>query len=354
MSKSITKTFIGMDVSEEKIEIYSLQDEESEGGSKSIANSVSDVNSFFDSFMDCASLVVALETGTHSPWLSELIEGRGCKTYVADARKLRMIYSSDKKCDERDAEMLARIAKFDPKLLSPIRHRDRTKRIALSIIKSRDVLVRTKTTLMNCVRGQLRSFGIKTTNLKTSSFKESAYKLTPPELLNSLEGLVIQIGLLDSEIKKYDRKIMKLCEQYSDTKQLRQIKGVGPLVASTFVLTVNNPKRFKEGSRLASYIGLTPKRKQSGESDKQLGISKKGDSMLRKLMIQSANYILGPFGEGCDLRDFGMRIMSRGGKTAKKKARVAVARKLVVLLHKLWISGEKYEKYKTNKTKIAA
>lgn len=342
MNKSITKMFIGMDVSEEKIEIYMLQGEESDGVSKNIGNSVSCVNLFFDSFKDCTSLVVALETGTHSPWLSDLIEGRGCQTYVADARKLRMIYSSDKKCDQRDAEMLARIAKFDPKLLSPIKHRDRTKRIALSIIKSRDVMVRTKTTLMNCVRGQLRSFGIKTTVLKASSFKESAYKIIPSELLDPLEGLVLQIGLLDCEIRKYDRKIMKLCEQYADTKKLRQIKGVGPLVASTFVLTVSNPRRFKDGNRLASYIGLTPKRKQSGESDKQLGISKKGDSMLRKLMIQSANYILGPFGEECDLRDFGMRIMSRGGKIAKKKAKVAVARKLVILLHKLWLTGEEY------------
>jgi transposase len=356
MNECSTKLFIGMDVSEEKIEIFILPTD-GKGVNGSIGNNPADINKFLDKF-DPSEITIAMETGTHSPWLNELMEAKGIKTYVANARKLRMIYTSDKKSDERDAEMLARIAKFDPKLLSPIEHRDKKSRINLSVIKSRDVLVRSRTTMMNSARGQLRSFGIKTTTLKPSSFTQSAYKILPPELKESLEGLLNQIRLLELEIKKYDKKIDKLCKTYTETQKLRQVKGVGPLVALTYVLTIYNPKRFKSGNRLASYIGLVPKRKQSGEMDKQLGITKTGDALLRKLMIQSANYILGPFGEECDLRDFGMKIMARGGNIAKKKAKVAVARKLSKLLLKLWTTDEKYDKQykklKNNKSKIAA
>jgi transposase len=127
------------------------------------------------------------------------------------------------------------------------------------------------------------------------------------------------------------------------SREVRQVKGVGPITALAYVLTLENPGRFVKSRDVGPYLGLVPKQEDSGESQPQLGISKTGDTMLRKLLVGSAHYILGPFGPDTDLRRYGLRLCERGGKNAKKRAAVAVARKLAVLLHCLWVSGEVYE-----------
>ena len=145
-------------------------------------------------------------------------------------------------------------------------------------------------------------------------------------------------------IQVYDERIEKLGrEKYGHTELLRQVKGVGPLTSLAYVLTLENPDRFAKSRDVGPYLGLVPKQEESGDSQPQLGISKAGDVMLRRLLVGSAHYILGPFGPDTDLRRYGLRLCERGGKNAKKRAAVAVARKLAVLLHRLWISGEVYE-----------
>ena len=124
---------------------------------------------------------------------------------------------------------------------------------------------------------------------------------------------------------------------------MRQVEGIGPLTALTFVLTIEDPLRFEKSRSVGTYLGLVPARGQSGERDPQKRISKEGDEMLRKLLVGSAHYILGPFGSDSDLRRHGEKIASRGGKNSKKRAAVAVARKLSVLLHSLWVSGALYD-----------
>ena len=124
---------------------------------------------------------------------------------------------------------------------------------------------------------------------------------------------------------------------------MRQVEGIGPLTALTFVLTLEDPYRFEKSRSVGAYLGLVPATDQSGDRDPQKRISKEGDEMLRKLLVGSAHYILGPFGSDSDLRRHGEKIASRGGKNAKKRAAVAVARKLSVLLHSLWVSGEVYD-----------
>jgi transposase len=152
------------------------------------------------------------------------------------------------------------------------------------------------------------------------------------------------IALLSERIKDYERKLEALAEEHHpETKLLRQVRGVGTLTALAFVLTLEDPKRFEKSRAVGAYLGLAPAKNQSGERDPQQRISKEGDEMLRCLLVGSAHYILGPFGEDSDLRRHGEKIASRGGKSAKKRAVVAVARKLSVLLHHLWISGEAYE-----------
>jgi transposase len=153
-----------------------------------------------------------------------------------------------------------------------------------------------------------------------------------------------QIASLTERIRDFDRKLETICkERYLETELLRQVEGIGPLTALTFVLTVEDPHRFEKSRSVGAYLGLVPATARSAERDPQKRISKEGDELLRKLMVGSAHYILGPFGKDSDLRRHGEKIASRGAKNAKKRAVVAVARKLSVLLHSLWVSGEVYE-----------
>jgi transposase len=176
------------------------------------------------------------------------------------------------------------------------------------------------------------------------SFHKRAKERIPEALLPALGAILEQIGSLTERIREYERKLEEISkESYPETELLRQVEGVGPLTALTFVLTIEDPHRFEKSRSVGAYLGLVPATERSGDRDPQKRISKEGDEMMRKLLVSCAHYILGPFGSDSDLRRHGQKIASRGGKNAKKRAVVAVARKLAVLLHSLWISGEVYE-----------
>jgi transposase len=288
---------------------------------------------------------IAIEAGTHSPWVSRVLEECGHEVLVANARKLRLIYSNKRKTDEIDAENLARLARVDPKLLYPLKHRGEESQAHMAIIRSRQALVDCRTQLVNHVRGAVKSFGHRLPKCPARSFHTRAKEHIPEPLLAALGPILEQIGSLTERIRQYDRKLEEISEErYPETELLRQVEGVGPLTALTFVLTLEDPYRFEKKSRsVGAYLGLVPASDQSGDRDPQKRISKEGDQMLRKLLVSSAHYVLGPFGSDSDLRRHGQKIASRGGKNAKKRAAVAVARKLSVLLHRLWVSAEVYE-----------
>ena len=160
----------------------------------------------------------------------------------------------------------------------------------------------------------------------------------------SLGPILQTIGDLSARIREYDRKLAALAEElYPETKLLEQVQGVGPLTALAFVLIVEDPTRFANGRAVAAYVGLVPGKDQSGDNDPQRRISRHGNELLRRFLVGCAHYILGPFGQDSDLRRHGEKIAQRGGKNARKRAVVAVARKLAVLLHRLLISGEVYD-----------
>src|SRR5215212_5104831 len=288
---------------------------------------------------------IAIEAGTHSPWVSRLLEECGHEVLVANARKLRLIYANKRKTDEMDAENLARLARLDPKLLYPLKHRGQECQAHRAIVHSREALVGTRTQLVNHVRGTVKSFGARLPKCPARSFHKRAKEHIPEALLPALGPILEQIGSLTERIQKYDRKLEEISkESYPETDLLRRVEGIGPLTALTFVLTLEDPHRFEKSRSVGAYLGLVPATDRSGDSDPQKRISKEGDQMLRKLLVSSAHYILGPFGSDSDLRRHGEKIASRGGKkNAKKRAVVAVARKLAVLLHSLWVSGEVYE-----------
>jgi transposase len=289
-------------------------------------------------------LHIAIEVGTHSPWVSRLLEECGHEVLVANARKVRLIYASKRKTDKLDAEKLARLARADPELLYPVVHRSEDSQAHLALIHSREALVRSRTQLINHLRGTVKSFGYRLPKCSATSFHKKVRDQLPSEFVEPLGPIVETIGLLTEKIKDYNQRIEELAaERYPETQLLRQVSGVGPLTALTFVLTLEDPQRFAESRSVGAYLGLVPGTDQSGEQDPQKRISGEGDEMLRRLLVGSAHYILGPFASDSDLRRHGEKIAGRGGKNAKKRAAVAVARKLSVLLHRLWVSAEVYE-----------
>jgi transposase len=300
--------------------------------------------SFSRRFDSEQQLRIAIEAGTHSPWVSRLLEELGHEVLVANPRKTKLIYANKRKNDKLDAENLARLARVDAKLLSPIEHRGENSQAHLALIRSREALVGSRTQLINHVRGAVKSFGARLPKCSARSFHNRVTEEIPQALRAALEPILQIIASLTERIRDYDRKLEKLAgEHYPQTELLRQVVGVGALTALTFVLTLEDPRRFAKSRAVGAYLGLVPSKDQSGERDPQERISKEGDEMLRRLLVGSAHYILGPFGRDSDLRRHGEKIASRGAKNAKKRAAVAVARKLSVLLHHLWITGELYE-----------
>jgi transposase len=287
---------------------------------------------------------VVIEVGTHSAWVREIIAGFGHEVLVANPRLMEGSKRRRRKSDRIDAEKLARLGRMDPKSLHPIRHRSTEVREDLVVLRARDALVKSRTELINSVRGQVKSMGGRVTGCSSVAFSQKAAAEIPEEVHETLQPLLRLIATLSEEITTFDQRIEKLAaEKYMHTQLLRQVSGVGPVTALAYVLTLETPLRFARSRDVGPYLGLVPKQEDSGDIQPQLGISKAGDRMLRRLLVGSAHYILGPFGPDTDLRRFGMRLCERGGKNAKKRAAVAVARKLAVLLHRLWMSGEVYE-----------
>lgn len=291
-----------------------------------------------------ATARVAIEVGTHSPWVSRLLKELGHDVIVANARHVRMIYDGDRKSDRLDAEALARLARLDPALLHGIERRSVSAHEDLALIRAREVLVRTRTRLINHVRGAVKSAGHRVPRCSSASFHRTAAGAIPPGMRPALEPLLLMLEQLTQEIRAYDRRVAKLAsESYPETGALRQVPGVGSITALAFVLTLESPDRFARSRAVGPYLGLCPGEHQSGDRDAQCRMTKAGNEMLRRLLIQAANYQLGPFGSDSDLRRWGLERAARGGRIAKRKAVGGVARKLAVLLHQLWVSGEVYE-----------
>jgi transposase len=291
-----------------------------------------------------AAATMILETGTHSPWISRLLAARGHTVHVANARKLRAISANHTKSDVVDARLLARLGRADPALLSPITHRSEAAQRGLVRLKVRESLVRARVNAMNTVRFLLKSLGLTVpSGSKALTFTRRLRPLLDAPtlalvepLLTTIDALNAQTAILDAELADFAR------EKYSVTQRLQQIPGVGPLTALCFVLTLEDPKRFAAARDAGPYLGLVPRRDQSGATDKHLGITKAGHVQLRCLLVNCAHYILGPFGPPSLLRAAGLRLAAQGGKPAKKRAVIATARKLAVTLLALWKSGADY------------
>ncbi|MBI5434334.1 MAG: IS110 family transposase [Planctomycetes bacterium] len=294
---------------------------------------------------------VVLETGTHANWVHDLLTKIGHEVIVANARKVRAISANERKSDTVDARILARLGRVDIELLQPVTVRAEQIRLDLSVTRARAALVETRTHLVNSVRGLAKTSGHR---LPTCSAASLHKQPLDESLKPALAPLLEMLEQISKKISEYDKQVVELCKtRYPQTRLLSQVKGVGPLTSLYFVLVIADPERFKRARDVGAYFGLVPRRDQSGGRDPELRISKTGDRMGRTLLVQCAHHILGPFGEDSDLRRFGQKLAARGGKTAKRRAVVATARKLAVLLFALLCSSEVYEPLRNGAKSVA-
>jgi transposase len=287
---------------------------------------------------------IALEAGAQSAWISRELKKLGHEVIVANPRELKWITASDTKNDPVDARKLALLARADVRLLAPVEHRSAEQQAELAVIRARDAILRARTLLINSARSIAKGFGLRLPKSITGTFGERAVDALPEFLRLALTGLLEQIDALSRAIAGYDQQIAGLAEKHPELARLESVRGVGRLTAMTFVLTLGRADRFAHSRDVAGFLGLRPKQRQSGARDPQLGISKRGDPYLRKLLVQCAHHILGHYGKDSALRQWGL-AKADGSKKATLRAIVAVARKLSVLLHRLWVSGEFYKPF---------
>lgn len=298
---------------------------------------------------------VAVEAGGQSRWVAEVIENCGHEVYVSNTRKVPYIHQADDKDDPGDAYKLAELVRFKPRLLHPIQHRSQDAQADLSWIRAREVLVESRTQLVNAIRGMSKAFGERLQRCSVESFTGKLAEQVPAAIRGAVAPLLETIDHLNEQIRYYDQMEEHIArERYPKYWLLDQVNGVGVHTALSFMLTIGDPERFEKSRTVGGFLGMRPKKQDSGESKPQLGITKAGDVYLRKTLVNCAHYILGPHGMDSDLRRYGLRICERGAKNAKKRAVIAVARKLAVLLHRLWVTGEVYEPLRNSQRAAAA
>ena len=340
MEKRIT-TFVGLDVSDKFTDMCVLDGAGAVVARDRLRTVRSSLEKRLSQFRGAR---VVLEVGVHSRWMAELIGGLGHEVVVANPRQVRLIWQRRMKSDRSDALILARLGRMDVHLLAPVQHRSRGAQVDLACVRSRDILVRHRSHLISHVRGMLKPFGHRVPDCGSAQFVAHAEAVLPAELLPALGPVLAVLRTLNEQIASQDKQVEHLARTvHPVTARLSQVDGVGDLTALAYVLTVEDPTRFKKSRVAASFLGLVPGKGQSGESDPQQHITKTGDPFVRRLLVQCAQYTLGPLSQDSDLKRWGLALASRGGKNAKKRAVIAVARKLAVLLHRLWLSGQSYQ-----------
>ena len=339
----LNSVFVGCDVGDKTSEICVLN---AEGAVVERKCAPTTLRGLVNSLAKYGRALVVVEVGTHSRWISQALTASGHRVIVANARQVRLIWKNRKKTDKADAYLLARLARFDVSLLAPVQHRSQAAQVDLAALRSRDALVRARVHLINHVRGMLKPNGIKATTCSTSAFAERVTEQVPAELVPALGPVLKVLGELNAQIAAQDKQIEQLAAACPIATRLSQIGSVGALTALAYRLTLEDPTRFKKSRVVASFVGLTPAKDQSGQRDPQKRISKAGDPFLRRLLVQCAHHLLGWQGRDCDIRRWGLGLAERGGKAGKKRAVVAVARKLAVVMHRVWVSGDAYQPFR--------
>ena len=283
---------------------------------------------------------ICLEAGGSSPWVDRLLRELGHDVVVVNPRRVKLIAESTLKTDKIDAEILARLLRGDRTLLRPVQHRGEETQRMRAQLRAREVLIKARTACINSVRGILRSFGYKLPKGTTEKFAKRFDEVVLPEELKGLvTPLAETVRSLSEQIKGFDGWVEQTAEAYPEVERLKQIDGVGTLSALAFVLCIEDPTRFTDSRRVGAYLGFRPRIRQSCGDPRMGRINKEGDAGVRRLLVQCAHGVLRSRAPS-ELKAFGERLKEKKGR---KVAVVAVARKLGVLMHRLWTTGEAYD-----------
>ena len=339
--KSVPATTIGVDLGDRWSSLFVLGPGGEESRPAPVRMNKQSIQNYFGWLPEPVHVV--LEVGTHSRWVAAELKELGHTVTVANPRQVQLISKAQRKNDKKDAELLARLGRADTKLLSPIEHRGVDAQRDLAALKARDALVATRTRLVNFVRGIVKSFGERLPDCEAYAFAKRARVAMPAELAPALTPILDSLDALEKAIDAADEHIEAIAKKDSDVELVSQPYGIGVLTALTFLRVIEDKKRAKKSRDIAPILGLTPRQDQSGSIDRQLGITKAGDSLCRKLLVQSAQVLLQKRAPDSDLKRWGLALAERGGKSGKKRATIAVARKLAVLMHRLWVTGEEYQ-----------
>ena len=294
---------------------------------------------------------VVIEAGGSSPWFSRLLQSIGHEVVVCSPGRVRLIAESKLKNDRVDAEVLARLVRLDPEFLQPIQHRSERAQLLRANLKVRSAMVEARTKWINTVRGLLRSFGYKVSGKAPHTFVDRVDKMDlPDDLKMVIDPLLEQLDLLTGEIECRNEHLEEMVKDLPEVEHLRQIPGVGPVVATYFVLTIDDPNRFKKSRDVASFFGLRPSMRESASAKHFRRITKEGDPEMRRLLVQAAHACLITKADS-ELKNWAIALAERKGKG---KAAVALARKLAVLMHHLWITGEVYQAFPNKEETQAA
>lgn len=334
------KITIGLDLGDRKSHVCEIDEGAQVVKEAGIPTTREGIQTYFGGRERCR---VVLEAGTHSPWISRQLTSLGHEVVVANPTELYGKRRRKKRNDRTDARFLGRQGRADVELLHPIRHRSAQAQQHLAFLRARDQMVRARSKLINHCRGAVKSVGGRVAKCSAEAFVKRARQQVPEELRIATEPLLDAITELTKQIHAMDRRVEQLLDEYPPALRLQQVGGVGVVTALAFVLLIEDPARFEHSRDVGPYFGLVPRLDESSDSSPQLGITKAGDELGRRLLVSAAQYILGPFGAECDLRRFGEAVAARGGKNAKKRAVVAVARRLAVMLHRLWVTQAQYD-----------
>lgn len=334
--------YIGIDIGD-KVNFICILNESGDILDKfEIDNNKEEMIEYFES-IEKASIVI--EAGSHSPWISRLLISIGHDVFTCNPRHLAAVSQNLQKSDQTDCEILARLLLTGKHLLKQVHHAKEDAMRDFLLIKSRRALVKSRTILINNSRGVVKSFGERISpRLTADAFHKHAGETLKEDTLEKIEDLIEVIGKTTEQILKYEKSIKDLIKKkYPVAELLQSINGVGPLTSLAFILTIDDPNRFEKSRNVPVYLGLVPRRDQSGDKDKQLPITKAGSKLMRSLLLNCANYILSEKGEDNQIKRFGLKISGNGkSKARKNKAKVAVARKLCVIMHQIWITNKPF------------
>jgi transposase len=340
---NLTRPTIGIDLGDRSHRYCILLPDGKIQEESSVSNTAEAISRMFQDLPACR---VAMEAGTHSVWISKMLTEMGQEVLVGNPRELHPIYKSKKKTDKRDARMLARMARVDSEMLHPIQHRSMEGQVDLAMVKARDVLVGCRTQMINYARSIVKTIGERLPSSSADAFATMARKHVPPSLKAVLDPVIQSIDDMTHRIKAYETELEEMAKtKYPFSEALDAICGIGLITAITFILLIEDPRRFERSRQVGDFFGLCPANDQSGDQNKQCHISKEGSHLMRRLLVQCAHYMLGRNGPDSDLRRWGLALAARGGKAAKKRAAVAVARRLAVIMHRMWMSGEPYDPF---------